>query len=773
MERSGRSAMAGRRGSALLAAMILVGALAVLLLSLLATGVSGTRSVAGQDDDLRLTGAVESAGSVAADHIWSAYLRSQGGAAGNLASFRTFLDGFGIPDSGPGPLPPADAGIDVLPDLGLPIARGSTELDRVKIQGLHVARQDDAERTELVISGIADSNRGGPGAKPQPTRAAQIVYTVEPAPFPGFDYGILSNNIDCVFCHTVIDSAPRAYDTDPRKWGTFDKVKVACLETLMLRVPARAGNIGDSAADSLLAGTLYTRGTATDQHGNLITDAGWETNTAQSSFFDAAGHLLQDAAGNLIPNHFLPQRDSTVAGANLYLGYATNYANQADGPLPASFPPPFPDDGGNDPNHTGAGNRKVDPDEFAAVAQNAHGRISGTIYLGAPGVRITTPAALARATTVGNRSSLDSTAPAGNVILTGTVDHPIVIDGTVAIQGDVMIQGWIKGTGTILASGNVYVPGDLRYLDGRTYLPDDPPGHPSGPVTFGIAQDGTQNTLGLAAGGNVMVGDYLRPASWGSPGPDDMVNGTTTGGWNFSLAEISIFNRSEWAHTQPLLCGANEDPRDPSTWTVQNPGYIPDYVPRYYQFGPGDAIPIFNLADLHYDPAKMTWIGAEMATDWDPNFLTIVDPSDHTNPILYDPRTGDPRATVLEISPQDGWISDAVLKGDMQSQKAARQEGDPMRLDGLYYTNNAIFGIVARDDRMKGKLVVDGSLVCADLGLLAPGNNTSGGADTVPGSPFSVGLRLNYDERTKSMLNVTNPNQVMIRRALWRPTAAP
>jgi hypothetical protein len=91
-----------------------------------------------------------------------------------------------------------------------------------------------------------------------------------------------------------------------------------------------------------------------------------------------------------------------------------------------------------------------------------------------------------------------------------------------------------------------------------------------------------------------------------------------------------------------------------------------------------------------------------MATGWDPDQLTIVDPADHTNPILYDPATGEPRATVLTISPDAGWISDAVLKGQMQALKAARQEGDPMRLDGLYYTNNAIFGIVARSDRMRG-----------------------------------------------------------------------
>ena len=42
----------------------------------------------------------------------------------------------------------------------------------------------------------------------------------------------------------------------------------------------------------------------------------------------------------------------------------------------------------------------------------------------------------------------------------------------------------------------------------------------------------------------------------------------------------------------------------------------------------------------------------------------------------------------------------------------------------------------------------------------------------LPGSPFRVGLRLNYDERTKAMLNVQNPNQVTMRRALVTPGAA-
>ncbi len=55
---------------------------------------------------------------------------------------------------------------------------------------------------------------------------------------------------------------------------------------------------------------------------------------------------------------------------------------------------------------------------------------------------------------------------------------------------------------------------------------------------------------------------------------------------------------------------------------------------------------------------------------------------------------------------------------------------------------------------------------------MAPGKLSTGtlGTDAnLPGSPYKIGLKLNYDERTKAMLNVQNPNQVTLRRALVTP----
>lgn len=765
------------RGSALIAALMIVSMLAMLGLSMLSAGLTGSKIANGQADEYRLTSAVESVGILSVEELWSAYLRAQGGAAGTIHTFRAYLTTAGIPDGGPGGPPVATEGTSIMATTGIPgTAANNPEFDNVNVNALNIVRRDDGDSTRLYVTVSASTNRGHGIVNPVLNRAIQLVYTVEPAPFEGFDYGILANNVNCVFCHTVIDSAERVYNGDASQYDSFHKVKVGTLESLMLRNDGRPA-IGDWDADTRIAGSLYVRGHATNQNGIPIDN--WSTHTARSCVFDSDGNLVQDGNGNLSSSQFHPAGDPPQAGENLYLDYPLEYSAMPDGKLPTQFPPPFPDDGGIDPatgheSTEGADNRHVDPNEFYAASQHAEGSIvAGTINVTDPDVVIDSPSGYNHAMFTGNQSSLASSTH-GNVILTGTQANPIVLDGTVAIDGDVVIQGWVKGTGTILASGNIYVPTDLQYLDGHAYLPGDSPGSPTGPRTFGIAADGTRNVLGLAAGGNVLIGDYLRPSY--STSSTDIITGNPDGPWNFSLAEISLFNRTEWAHTQPMLPGPGEDHYDPSTWTVPNPSYLgADYLPRYYHFGAGDEIPIYNLGGIYFDQATGTWIGdAEVPVAWDPNMMTYVDPADHTNPVLYDPVTGAPRAAVIQVTPNGGWLSDEMQKMAIEYFESQRPPNTPMSIDGLLYTNNAIFGIVGRHDGARGQVQVNGSLVCADLGMLAPGYRNIGhnnDPSNVPGSPYAVGLRLNYDKRTKGMLHVTNPYSVTIKRTLWNPTA--
>src|SRR5687767_6873989 len=62
------------RGSALIPALMIVSMVAMLGLSMLSAGASGSRVTTGQADDYKLTSAVESVGTLAAENLWSGYL---------------------------------------------------------------------------------------------------------------------------------------------------------------------------------------------------------------------------------------------------------------------------------------------------------------------------------------------------------------------------------------------------------------------------------------------------------------------------------------------------------------------------------------------------------------------------------------------------------------------------------------------------------------------------------------------------------------------------
>ena len=798
---SGTASPAGggeRGGFAMVPALVMTSLLAMLGLSMLMSHLSGARVVNNQGDEYTLKTAMESVARLTTERIWSKYLADpqQAGVPGNILSFRLFLNDIVTASTAPIPAD-ADDGVAYLSELSLPSEEGEVVFGDARIESLQLYRHDvpNSDATNLFITVQAHTDHGSDLTRPPLERTMQLVYTVEPRRFEGFDFGVLANNVNCIFCHTVVDSADRYWNTDPLAYGDFDRVRVGTLESLSIRDDKDGtSNITDGDSDSHIAGALYVRGTMTDHDGVPI--SAWHEQTFGSFDFDAVGRLVQDDFGDLIPTDFSPAGNPPQAGENLYLDYPTDYQEMVDGGLPTEFPPPFPDDGGIDPATgepvtTGANNNVVDPSEFWAVADGMEGRIvGGAINVTPPGDQLGGSAELIDALTVGNTPAGIGSGLSGNVTLTGTADNPIVIDGDVAIQGDLVITGYIVGEGTLNVSGNVYVPAGLHYLDG---VDED------GARTFGVGEDGLTNALGLTAGGNIMVGDFLKPRSGDTPGPMDIVTGGPGGQWNFALAELALFNRGEWSKAQPLLPGFGEatdapgtwtlpnpdnrthpllpgpddDLRDPSTWSAPNPNYDPSWMPRYYQFGPGDAIPVYNLGSLYYDPVTGTWRGdTEAPTSWDSDLLSMWDPSDIDNPNLYGPG-GQPVAAVLQLSSDDAWLSDLLLKEAIEHLEALAPPG-PMQIDGLMYTNNAIFGIVSRADVFKGQLLVNGALICADLGLLSPGFRNSEGFGTdenPPGSPWATGLHLNYDARLRDKLNVANPNSVTISRSLWNPAS--
>lgn len=772
-----------QRGSALVATLVVVSSLALFGMALLTTTISGARTINHQTDDFQLSSTVDSVALITMETIWADYIDEVGGAPGSISEFRDFLDDMSVPDMGPGGPPTAEEGVDMLPLANLPTVMDDGEVratfNGTFVDSIQLLRRDEGNSSQLYVTVTATTRRGTELTNPIINRAVQQVYTIEPEDFEGFDYAILANNVTCIFCHSQVDSVESYFNDDDALHGTFDRVKVGTLESLMLRhnMYGGAGTINDGDSDSVVAGTVAVRGNVVDQDGNPITN--WDEISFKSFAFDSNGKLAQDSWGDYTLADLSPAAAPLQALENLYLDYPTNYADMVDGKLPTSFPAPIPDDGGYSQAHDGPdpsaiANKQVDDVEFDTFAANADGAITaGILSYIPPGEQINTTNEYSNALFVGNMPSIQQNVDS-NVVLSGTVNNPITIDGTVTIDGDAIINGYIKGQGTLIVRGNIYIPTDLEYLDGKEYLPGDSPGNPTGPRTFGIAQDGTKNALGLTSGGNILIGDYIKPASWYGPSKYSYISGDSDSAWNFSLGEISIFNRAEWTKTLPMVPGPGEINNDPSTWSVVNPHYEgADYIPRYYAFHEDDSIPIYNKGNLYFDETAGAWHGdAEVPTTWNMSLLSVADPNDPSDPYLFG-LAGGQDATISTISPTDGWITDWMYKVGIEYFEGEHEYGSPIRLDGLFYTNNAIFSLTHRNSPMFGRMRLNGALVAADLGVMAPGLYNSGGTGSsvnVPNSPWAVGLQLNYDKRVKNMLNVSNPNQVQIKRTLWNPT---
>lgn len=637
-----------------------------------------------------------------------------------MAGMRAYLDGMGIVNT-PG------VEVDFLDALDLSYDGERRVLSGFTVDSVGVQREDRSNTTELLITSTVSHLPGDdPGSRTPVQLTERVAYVIEPGNWQGLNFAMLANNVNCIMCHAEIGSSDRFYNQDPALYGTFQRVKVGTLENLLLR---------DKAASSIM-GSLYVRGLATDKSGMPISD--WAIQTLDSHLFDAKGDILQDDWGQT------SQVDLVAAGAspgpmeNLYLDYPSDPADMVDGYLPTSFPPPIPDDGGIDPatglpDPAAVGNRQVDLSEFLVAAADAQGKITGgTIYVVPSGSVIDTAGKLFDAQTLGNQATL-AAVTTGNVFLTGTASEPILIDDDLAINGDLVIKGYVKGEGSLTVSGNVYIPTDLVYLDGT-----DEFGR-----TFGVASDGTQNALAIASGGSIVVGDLYYQKK------GEVVTGDETGSFNFVLSEIALFNRSEWAKTQAVLPGVGENLNDPATWTVVNSAYDPDYLPRYYSFVEKGTIPIYNKG-AYYDKKIGGWVGKEHPGKWDLGVLTYANPKNPGDPLLYAP-DGSRRAAVQSLTAANGWLTDGILAQMMVDAVADRPAGTPLGIDSLMYSNNSIFGIVAKSGSMQGQMIVNGAIVAADIGLLVPGNG-------------GVGLQLNFDIRTSSLLNLQSGDGISFRR---------
>lgn len=805
-------------------ALVFMSVLSMLALGMLGSSLDSSKWTSREADSTSVESSAESVMAVAVDRLWAEFMRNMGNGEVKIWDFQAYLNTKGITDK---------TATDLLPLVTLATdAHNRPVMGDVVVESLQVTRRDDWNNVRLTLEAVVGSRRESNTNHDNDVVSDTVrgVWRIEAADWEGLDFAMLANNINCILCHTDIDNAQRYYNSDPSKYGTFDRVKLGSLETFELR--------HDPATS--VAGTVYLGGGAMGHKGDAIHN--WSTMNFKSRQFDGAGKLTQDAWGDTAKANLSPANPlDPKAYENLYLDYLAPGMKDVDGYMPDNFPSPFPDDGGFDyatgqPVAAAAGNRTIDDSEFSTTSKSAYGTLSGgTISLIAPGQKVNSSADVS-AMTSGNKTTLKK-AIDGNVYLHGTKADPIVINGKLAVDGDLFISGYVKGKGALNVRNNVYILDSLKYADHES----------NGSRKYGEASDGTENALAIASGGNISVGDVFRP-SWGA---NATVTGDTNGHFSFILDEMSIFNRMEWMKTQPTLPGepgmtqtgtktwtethqpkkkvqvdvtkkvtkkvpdgfknvpkykwkwkkvghgkyakwkkvktivgykkvkkykwvttwettkqwkwVNDGPpivtekSEPIySWGVPqhtNPFYEGvDYLPRYYAYSGDTKFPIFNK-DGFFDPTTETWRSNKVAAQgWGKDKLTIVDQSDTTDPILYD-ANGKPKAVVSTIGTSEDWMSLATLRGLVQGVMSKRAKGT-VEIDATLYSNNGIFGVVT--DRaaptMNGKMLINGGLVAADVGLLAP-----------------KGTQLNYDSRGRDLLDINDNSRLKITRLLWVP----
>ncbi|MEM9800892.1 MAG: hypothetical protein AAGA20_11245 [Planctomycetota bacterium] len=821
-----RSPHNARRGTALLAVIPLAILMMSAMVAFVGTAVDTSRATVSDMDSFRARAAAQSAASLAITRIWGDFDDLSGGAA-EMWAFRAHLDAVGLLDQ-------ADANrvewVDYLDTLRLPQnADGDASIDGVRIDRIDAHRIDNWDSTMIVIAVDAVTSAGEEGSSRERRSSIEERFTVAPPEWNGLDFALLASNINCLLCHTTIDNVERAYNTNSALTGTFDSVRIGSIDAIHFR----------SDPDSSVAGITLLGRDALLGDGTDVTDWGdFNLSGAKADAFGSVEKIQEDRFGNPEFDDLLVYDPSNPdAAANLFLDFL-DYQGATDYELPESFPPPFPDNGGVDPTSMlpqpeNAGNRKIDDGEFFATVLGLEGTITGgSISVMDPSERISTNAQR-KAMMDGSDSVRDITT--GNVYLHGTEDEPLILDGNVAIDGDVIISGVVKGMGTVRARGNVYVVSDLQYADGGRM-----------DRTFGVSSDGTENNIAIAAGGNIVVGDYYRPA-WGEGKP---ATGESDGSFNFTMDELAIFNRMEWMKTQPTLPGKRVKVQTGTKVTYQdekvkekyqktvtkwkwvktgnkikqpqfkwitvsnglpgeyektervkvpngfklvdekikvkngtktvtktrwvktgnkievktpiygwktpqhdNPYFNAYHTPRYYSFTEGSTVPIYNR-DGYFDPKTSHWMSEEHAGEWSDAKLTYANPKNQKDSVLYG-ANGVPKAVVSQISPTSSWISPEMMRKTIEQQLATKDGGNlVLEIDATLYSANSILGTVPDRESpfTNGELLVNGGIVAADVGILAPNGTT-----------------VNYDVRGARALSIQADSGLVIQRRLSTP----
>ncbi len=757
-----------RRGSedgialifAMMAIIVILGSMGLVM-----TGVQRSKKETDHAyTDVILEEAAQAGIDLAVAKLWNSYRESSGNTTGNVASYKFYLNNeLGVPinedlnfngtqdlgEEGNGnetfdtlPSGVSRFGLAVL-DSPIEFKKPDTDVVIATLDSVYVARYDTVYESRLTVRSTA--TREGK------SKTAVQILRIGGEPFDHGQFAILANNISCILCHAEVRSLDLERNADPGLYGTFDRVKIAALESLMVRT--------GSESDSTIAGTVYTRGKVYKPNGSLYGDSELAgTNFDSYSFNTDDGKLIQDGSGNLSSSNLSSAQKNDVGEleqfANLYLEYPSDPDAQTDGPLPDTFPAPYPDEDKD---------RYVGNQEFGVIVNTANGAldfdlgevdpsgaITNGVAFGIPNGGVYTGTDLPSS----SNSALSSLSADGyyngNLILVGTEDDPIKIQRTVAIDGDLVIKGPIEGEGQLLVRGNTYVVGDVTYKDA--------------PGEFGKSESGATNAFALVSGGSVLLGDYTTIRGVNHSAYDN----NKYPPWNQYSIHVRDEHRSnnvskygnteklEWGYFDPYSTDANDvvagRPGQQFSFTMSELQVFnnlelekavtdPDYTPRFYGLRESqpDNIWVYDSGDEH--SVRYSESGVKLLSDF------VVEKG-YSLDILS-------KAAVHYLNPKSNWLSEDQLRQFWYDDEMSRPSGGrDFKFDGLLYSNNSIFNIVRSSARhnsnTKGKMTIRGGVISADLGMFVPG-----------------GLNLQYDPRVERFLKVSNTERVRFRRAAF------
>jgi hypothetical protein len=239
----------------------------------------------------------------------------------------------------------------VLPDI-TKATLGDLSADGLDYKvSVSVTRNDTSSNSDIVLTFVSTSvvlNGTQEIAAKKITRSMNLAGS----PFPGNEFALLTNDINCSFCHLQIDNMQRVY-ADPTSTDIFKRVKLGSLS----KTPGFKFDNAGHKNDSLIAGTLYSRGTVvppTNDTTNYF--APWVdaahpgfikigTNNAiggsltTSLYAAGAAASAYDPAANPTDTLAIDGSDSAAqAKGKVYYNYPAATKPAPDGILPDEFP---------------------------------------------------------------------------------------------------------------------------------------------------------------------------------------------------------------------------------------------------------------------------------------------------------------------------------------------------------------------------------------------------------------------------------------------------